>query len=287
MKRYFLQWILVLLCVLCAASAASAQWVKDGIPVGSADNNQDNPIAPDGAGGAMIAWRDNRNGNYHIYGNRVGANGYVYGGAGGHAYLFGRRRAVPGGMRRRREWCRHRRLARQPRRRCADLRSEDRYDRHHPLDGRRDQCLPVRSYPGELAVIPDGAGGAFITWQDFRNGNHDIYAQRIDGSGTVLWSDAGRPVCTNTSEQYSPKIAPDGSGGAVIGWRDSYMGSSLYAQRIDGAGTALWDTAGVAVSPRTASFMTCKYAPTPGVSRISHGPINAPDMMTSMFNISI
>ena len=80
----------VLLCVVLAASAASAQWVKDGIPVGSADNNQENPfIVPDGAGGAMIVWRDGRNGKYDIYGNRVGATG-MYKGGRGRASLFGR-----------------------------------------------------------------------------------------------------------------------------------------------------------------------------------------------------
>ncbi len=254
-KRYSLLWILVLLCVVLAVSAASAQWVKDGIPVGSADNYQENPfIVPDGAGGAMIVWRDGRSGEYDIYGNRVGANGYVYGGPGGlplcsainDQYLVG---GVPGGN--------GAVIA-------VWLDDRDGYQQiyaqkidtagiiHWTADG-RNICM-FASSPSDPAVIPDGAGGAFITWQDFRNGNNDIYAQRIDGNGTVLWSDAGRPVCTNASEQYSPRIAPDRSGGAIIVWQDSYMGSSLYAQRIDGSGTVLWDTAGVAVCTADGNF---------------------------------
>jgi len=36
-------------------------------------------------------------------------------------------------------------------------------------------------------VAPDGVGGAIITWVDNRNGNHDIYAQRVDAAG-IRWS---------------------------------------------------------------------------------------------------
>jgi hypothetical protein len=34
------------------------------------------------------------------------------------------------------------------------------------------------------ALAPDGAGGAIVTWQDYRGGpTADIYAQRVDASG--------------------------------------------------------------------------------------------------------
>ncbi|MDD3643713.1 MAG: hypothetical protein PHQ19_09665, partial [Candidatus Krumholzibacteria bacterium] len=84
-RRHCLSSFLALLCALFAAAAASAQWAKDGIPVGSADFDQNAPfIVPDGAVGAMIAWQDFRSGSeYDIYGNRVGADGSVYGGPGG------------------------------------------------------------------------------------------------------------------------------------------------------------------------------------------------------------
>ena len=40
-----------------------------------------------------------------------------------------------------------------------------------------DQTNPV--------ITSDGAGGAIISWWDWRNGNYDVYAQRINGSGVI------------------------------------------------------------------------------------------------------
>ena len=33
--------------------------------------------------------------------------------------------------------------------------------------------------------IPDGSGGAIITWQDERSGNWDVYVQRVDALGNI------------------------------------------------------------------------------------------------------
>ena len=60
-----------------------------------------------------------------------------------------------------------------------------------------------RLYGGLLSVpeFTDGAGGAIIVWADERWGTADvdIYAQRIDGSGSPLWAANGAPVCTASS----------------------------------------------------------------------------------------
>src|SRR5262245_4019576 len=103
----------------------------------------------------------------------------------------------------------------------------------------------------EVAAVPDGVGGAIIAWKDFRNGNLDIYAQRIDDSGNALWAENGVPVCTNTFEQTLPVMAPDGAGGAIILWSDfrneATAAWDLYAQRIDGSGATQWTDDGVVV----------------------------------------
>ena len=37
-------------------------------------------------------------------------------------------------------------------------------------------------------IVSDDADGAIIAWEDRRNGKWDIYAQRIDPDGNILWA---------------------------------------------------------------------------------------------------
>ena len=98
----------------------------------------------------------------------------------------------------------------------------------------------------------DGAGGVVMAWADTRQGNYDVYAQRLDAQGTPLWTAGGVGLCTFNDHQYPTGIATDGAGGAIVAWVDFRLGSSsvqLYAGRITGAGVAPWPVGGVAVSP--------------------------------------
>jgi len=103
-----------------------------------------------------------------------------------------------------------------------------------------DQTAPV--------LAEDGQGGAIITWQDIRNGNRDIYAQRIDSNGFTLWTNNGVVVAQKNMSQRSPRILNDGSKGAIIVWEDSINGASdIYIQKINSNGSLAWNTNGVAV----------------------------------------
>lgn len=102
-----------------------------------------------------------------------------------------------------------------------------------------------------IAVIPDGDGGAIITWADRRSGStNDIYAQRISEEGTVLWTINGVPICTAADNQYAPSIVTDDSGGAIITWYDRRSGTNndIYAQHINSDGLVQWTADGVIVS---------------------------------------
>ena len=118
-------------------------------------------------------------------------------------------------------------------------------------------------------ICTDGAGGAIVSWNDDRNGNYDIYAQRIDGSGILQWQDGsnpktyGIPVCIatgiqTTSEEHTftrstnPNIVPDGAGGAFIVWCDERAGGHhVYGQRIKDIGTIVWGTNGILLESQT------------------------------------
>jgi hypothetical protein len=101
-----------------------------------------------------------------------------------------------------------------------------------------------------LAITSDGFGGAILAWEDeWGDTETDIYAQRVDGDGNTLWSSNGVRICRHSNEQAEPDIAPDGSGGAFVVWKDYRSGSEIdiYAQRVDASGNARWRTDGVTV----------------------------------------
>ncbi|HET6462302.1 MAG TPA: FlgD immunoglobulin-like domain containing protein, partial [Candidatus Krumholzibacteria bacterium] len=103
------------------------------------------------------------------------------------------------------------------------------------------------------AMISDGAGGAFIVWEDWRSNNfYDIYAQRVNSAGLVLWLPNGVAVSTAANNQLSPVIASDASNGTVISWQDLRTGSGdIYAQRLNYAGFPQWAANGVPVCTAT------------------------------------
>ena len=98
--------------------------------------------------------------------------------------------------------------------------------------------------------VSDGTGGSIIVWQDYRNGNSDIYAQRLSYAGKPLWGEGGIPVSIAPAGQLAPEIISDGAGGAILTWHDyrSGTGEDIYAQRINPNGKALWEENGIPVS---------------------------------------
>jgi hypothetical protein len=93
-------------------------------------------------------------------------------------------------------------------------------------------------------IASDGAGGAIITWQDFRSGTNDIYAQRLGADGSYFLQNNGLPVCNATGNQVSPKIISDGAGGGIISWKDDRSGTGIfdiYASRLFANGTLCED----------------------------------------------
>ncbi|OLS12699.1 MAG: 5'-nucleotidase [Promethearchaeota archaeon CR_4] len=98
-------------------------------------------------------------------------------------------------------------------------------------------------------IVSDRSGGAIVTWQDNRSGKWDIYAQRVDPAGNVLWMTGGVVICNAINNQESPQIVCDGSGGAIVTWQDNRSGTNrdIYAQRVDSDGQLLWAPNGVVI----------------------------------------
>lgn len=89
-------------------------------------------------------------------------------------------------------------------------------------------------------IMSDGAGGAYIAWQDFYRGGSswNIYAQHITEDGSVQWEIDGIAVSIAEDSQSDPLLIPDGSGGSIIVWYDNREGThfNIFAQQVDNQG---------------------------------------------------
>jgi hypothetical protein len=102
----------------------------------------------------------------------------------------------------------------------------------------------------EPNAIPDGKGGAFVIWVDYRNdmgtfSNGDLYMQHIDRNGALLWDPSGVPICDLAGNQQQVVGVSDGKNGVIVAWwdkRDVY--ADIYAQHIDWDGNSLWEPNG-------------------------------------------
>ncbi|NOX37215.1 MAG: hypothetical protein GXO78_06725 [Calditrichaeota bacterium] len=79
-----------------------------------------------------------------------------------------------------------------------------------------------------------------IAWEDYRNGNADIYAQRYDLGGIPIGSNFKVNDDNGSEWQRTPSISLDAKGNFVIAWVDRRNGDwDIYAQRYDSHGTPI------------------------------------------------
>jgi len=232
------------------------KWAENGIPVCAANNGQGRPqIVSDGSGGAIIVWQDGRSGeSWDLYAQKIDSDGLAkwtedgvflgigdgYGprdldlrvatdGSGGAiiAYQGFRPDSARYGV----------------------------YAQRVAANGSAlwgANGISIGNVPGNRGgpqIIEDGQHGAIIVWIETRSdGSQRVYVQRINSEGLALWRPDGIAVCSASSGQGLPQIASDGSGGAIVIWRDDERGCNVYTQKIGEDGELLWPDDGIAVS---------------------------------------
>jgi hypothetical protein len=98
-------------------------------------------------------------------------------------------------------------------------------------------------------------GDVIVVWADNRNGNWDIYAQRLksvpDNGIQRAWGDNGVVVCKEDSVQDKPRVVLADyrkvGGAFVVVWEDERAGRKnrdIYAQRLNVDGDRVWALAG-------------------------------------------
>lgn len=74
----------------------------------------------------------------------------------------------------------------------------------------------------------------------------DIYAQRIGGTGDILWTNTALSVCKAPEAQKNPFVSEGKE--IIIAWQDNGSGNyDIYAQKTDSNGTVAWTCDGVPV----------------------------------------
>jgi phosphosulfolactate phosphohydrolase-like enzyme len=231
-------------------AAGVMQWTSNGVSLCGAANNQvATTIASDGSNGAIVAWYDYRSGtNYDVYAQRVNASGIVQWTANGVALCTAAadqqlpRIVSDGAGGAIVAW--------------ADYRSSfgDIYAQRIGTSGTAQwtangvALCTAANQQSDARIVSDEAGGAIVSWWDFRVPDGDIYSQRINGSGVVQWAPNGVGLCTKTGGQSAVVMVSDGDGGAIAAWMDYRNGpSDIYAQRINAAGIIQWTSDGVVV----------------------------------------
>jgi hypothetical protein len=210
--------------------------------------DEDPAICGDGTGGAYVVWRTLA-GIYRIYIERIDANGFPHWGNNGTVLSNANSREpliVSAGVD------------------YAIVAWSDNRDGDYDVFAQRIKLMGTtgQGWTSDTVVvnatndqylrsiISDGANGAILVWSDQRiDADGDLYAQRVDSSGNLLWNTNGIPISVADYEQQSPQLVSDGSGGAIIAWEDRRNGAdwNIFTQRVDSAGNVKWLVNGEAI----------------------------------------
>jgi len=270
MKRFILIPILAFFAFLVpsterAFAEGGIAWGPEGVPICEASETQWNMrMAPDGFGGAIIVWQDDRNMTTapDIYAQRIDENGVavaqwapngvpvctetgdqlkpvVVGDGSGGAIIA---------------WEDHR----DPDPAIYAVRISS---NGAPAWGGevilRDVTLSEQHSPEIVEAEFSGVNGAVIVWKEKSGLDQYIYAQAIDETGAVRWVATGVQVSSGTdakAKEY-PKLIKSDSDNVIVTWQDQRNGNyDIYAHRIDitnGAVDPSWTVNGnpVTVAP--------------------------------------
>ncbi|MBC8383598.1 MAG: T9SS type A sorting domain-containing protein [Candidatus Cloacimonetes bacterium] len=235
-----------------SAGSIVAGWDANGNPIAAQNGDQDgHTFWEDGTGGAIVAWHDTRDAaNENLYMQRIASDGSLLWDAGGTLLCGSTDTQSNVKM-------------------CPDGTGNFIFtwrDKHDDPDG---DIMAMRVdidgnflWASDVAIY-QGAGiqknpritgstdtGAFVVWVDYRNDPYssDIYAQKIDINGTILWDAAGLPLCTAPNDQLEPRLTNDHNAGCYFVWTDGRDGGhpheDIYMQHVDDTGSIDWEANG-------------------------------------------
>ncbi len=241
-------------------------WTPRGVTVSTGEGLRLNPaLAPDGLGGAIIAWEDSRGGFYYsecdLFMQHLDARGSAMWSAGGIVlcdaagtqYFPTLVSDGAGGAIAAWEDSRIPGLPARPHNDLYVQRVTGAGARLWEAQGNR-MCAGS-SYRSMSVMVADGADGAIVGWWDHRTAEGDLYAQRIDAQGAMMWASDGVIAQVIGGYQRQPSIVADADGGSIVVWSEKAQGKfRVFARRFSPTGVARWPATGVCSEP-SSQFM--------------------------------
>ena len=113
--------------------------------------------------------------------------------------------------------------------------------------------IPIRQgvhIEWQRTVCPGESGSMIFVWSDTRYGSRNVFAQKVDSSGVLLWGSQGSSVTNLPGRQEDPVAITDGDGGAFIAWVDYRFDDEgdIFIQHIDNQGNRMMDDNGEALA---------------------------------------
>ncbi|MBS7787990.1 T9SS type A sorting domain-containing protein [Flavobacterium sp. CYK-55] len=96
-------------------------------------------------------------------------------------------------------------------------------------------------------VTSDGSGGAVVAWTDKRNANWDVFMQKIDLNGNLVWSSAGIQISNSMDDDRDIELIKNTNNEYIITWNN--LGNyKNYVQKVNSNGSIMWTSGGNVLS---------------------------------------
>lgn len=238
------------LFLLAIPAAAHAAWPPDPTQnvalCSTAWSSQVSAAVPDGKGGAIVAWYEDRNGDFDCFVRRVNNQGtplWTTDGVKVCTAPAGSSQILPkavadnaGGVLV--VWLDSRNGANNLYAQHVDSLGNCTWAAGGVLVATTNTAQ-VTSF----SIAHDGSNGVVVAWDTPASGvSSDIWAQRLNAAGAAQWGASGKSVCADKNDQYRPVLVRKASGVFVVAWEDSRRAfrSDIYGQALNSAGTTLW-----------------------------------------------
>lgn len=248
-------------------AAGNPLWGPQGLLVCGAPADQDQPaITTDGAGGAIVVWRDQRGGGTgDLRAQRIATDGELLWGDGvivcdasaeqDNAVVVSDGTPISGTSGAIVAW--------------EDWRATPAIYAQRlspagvalwPANGIRlatsaaPQFAPVAV--GDRGQSGNFTAGVYVAWLQQGSG-YDVVGQHLGADSTRWWGASGLTLCNAPGNQLVPALACDGSEGVTVAWQDYRGGApAIRAQRVNWWGVPKWTANGVAVCAASTADQT-------------------------------